>query len=305
MDKDGWRRGGKDMRYSRIRKKNSKKRYATVALIFLLTLTMIYLISAGSLGKVVSNLISLLLSEEDDNRPEDLNEMPELIIPDKKQEPDRLEKITDSLKANALNMYAIQMGAFTDEKNAKVLASELKDRGGAGYILKDDFYRVLAVGFQSEDDARKVKNELDSSGLEAHIYKLSTAGADMRITATEEYVEKISNAYSLWEEEYLSLEEIIIQLDSDVLSPIAAYDIIKTKKNRMADIKQELIEISGNQNNNFILSELISLYEKSCASLDKILSNEMSDKVAISSEIKYTNIEMFILYRDYMKQITN
>ena len=293
------------MRYSRIRKKNSKKRYATVALIFLLTLTMIYLISAGSLGKVVSNLISLLLSEEDDNRPEDLNEMPELIIPDKKQEPDRLEKITDSLKANALNMYAIQMGAFTDEKNAKVLASELKDRGGAGYILKDDFYRVLAVGFQSEDDARKVKNELDSSGLEAHIYKLSTAGADMRITATEEYVEKISNAYSLWEEEYLSLEEIIIQLDSDVLSPIAAYDIIKTKKNRMADIKQELIEISGNQNNNFILSELISLYEKSCASLDKILSNEMSDKVAISSEIKYTNIEMFILYRDYMKQITN
>ena len=73
----------------------------------------------------------------------------------------------------------------------------------------------------------------------------------------------------------------------------------------MADIKQELIEISGNQNNNFILSELISLYEKSCASLDKILSNEMSDKVAISSEIKYTNIEMFILYRDYMKQITN
>jgi len=293
------------MRYSRIRKKNSKKRYATVALIFLLTLTMIYLISAGSLGKVVSNLISLLLSEEDDNRPEDLNEMPELIIPDKKQEPDRLEKITDSLKANALNMYAIQIGAFTDEKNAKVLASELKDRGGAGYILKDDFYRVLAVGFQSEDDARKVKNELDSSGLEAHIYKLSTAGADMRITATEEYVEKISNAYSLWEEEYLSLEEIIIQLDSDVLSPIAAYDIIKTKKNRMADIKQELIEISGNQNNNFILSELISLYEKSCASLDKILSNEMSDKVAISSEIKYTNIEMFILYRDYMKQITN
>ena len=66
--------------------------------------------------------------------------------------------------------------------------------------------------------------------------------------------------------------------------------------------KEKLQEINAGQNNNAILAGLVELYNGSCLSLDKVFKNS-NDKVAISSEIKYTYIDMLMLYKDYMEQL--
>jgi hypothetical protein len=306
LDK-GFRKRRMDMRYSRIKKSQNKKRYATLLLVVLLGFLILYIAFAGTLGKFVSNWISPILVGEDSGKvPGGSNQdEPILTLPDETKEPiSDSEKITESLKANALVMYTVQMGAFSEAENAQSFAKELKALGGGAYVLKDDFYRVLAVGYQSEEDAQKVRKDLATNGIESYIYKLATAGADMKITATEENVTAIRSAYEMWEDKYLSLEEMVIQLDSGAITSKDAYDQISEVKIDMESKRDRLNTLNNNQNNNVILAGLVTLFDNTCQSLDKILSLNRSDKVAISAEIKYTYINMLMQYKEYMEQIT-
>ncbi len=292
------------MRYSRLRRNQAKKRYAAFILIVILGLGLIYVASASTLGKFVSNLILPIINGESEGgelnvEPDD----PMLIMPDDNDKHIAdTSKINDTLKASALSLYTIQMGAFTDEENAKAFSQELKARGGAGYTYNDKFYRVLAIGFQSEEDAIKVKDELIADDIEANVYKLVTSGADMQITATQENVDMIRSAFEIWEEKYHSLEDIIVSLDSGAINPLEAVDRISEIKSEMDLKKDKLREINTNQDN-IILTGLFELYDNSCQSLDKIISINSNDMVEISSEIKYTYIEIFMLYKGYMEQI--
>ncbi|HHU79222.1 MAG: SPOR domain-containing protein [Caldicoprobacterales bacterium] len=294
------------MRYSRIRKRQARKRYTTLILIILLGFSIVYIFSAGQLGKLVSNLLLSVINGESKGEESKTDyDDPVLTVPENTEEPARdTVKVTETLKTNALTIYAIQMGAFTDGSNAEAFAQELRNKGGAGYILDDGFYRVMAIGFQSEEDAQKVRKGLKDDDIEAHVYKMAASGVNMEITATKDNVAAISSAYESWEKNYRSLEDIIVSLDSGSVSPIEASDRIRAIKTEMGQMKNQLQEISSNQSNNAILSGLAALYDSSCQSLDKVLSKNVDDKVAISSVIKYTYIDMFMQYKDYMEQIT-
>jgi len=294
-----------DMRYSRVRKSYTRKRYATFILVVLLGFAVVYIAFAGTLGKFVSNLILPLIGSEDSNTDKN-DDNPVLTIPDPTEEPSTdTSKVTETLKANALTMYAIQMNAFSDKDNADAYASELKEKGGAGYILNDGFYRVIAIGFKSEEDAKQVKEELKADGIESHVYKIATAGANMNITATKDNVNAIKSAFEQWEDKFGSLEDIIINLDKGSITPSDACDAIEKTKADLEQIRDQLKTLSSNQNNSSnVLSGLVTLYDNSCLSLDKILSENSMNKVAISSEIKYTYIDMLMQYKDYMDQIT-
>lgn len=297
------------MRYSRLRRKKTKQRYAAFILTALLLFVIVYVISAGTLGKLVSNLISpILIGDGDKDNIEPLPEDdPVLTMPEDDSTNNKTAdtvKITEPLKANALSMYAIQMGAFADGENAEVFAQELRRRGGAGFVLDDDFHRVLAIGFQSEEDAKQVRDELKADGIESHVYKIASAGVDMNITATEANVNAIRSAYLLWEDTFADLEAIIIDLDSGTIGPKEAYDKVKNIQSVMDEKHLELQRLNENQTNNLVLSGLVDLFGRGVQSLNGILSQNSSDKVAISSKIKYTNIDMLILYKDYIEQIT-
>lgn len=293
------------MRYSRLRKNQARKRYATFILIVILGLGLIYVVSAGTLGKYVSNLILPIINGESQAGKQEADLDDPLLTPpnDTEELTEDTSKVNDTLKANALSLYTIQMGAFTEEENAKAFSGELKARGGAGYIYNDGFYRVMAIGFQSEEDANKVKDELIANDMEASIYKLVTSGADMQITATEENVDIVRSAYEIWEEKYRMLEQIIVDLDSGAITLLEALDRISSIKSEMELKKERLQEINANQSNNEILDGLVKLYDNSCLSLERIKSKSFNDMVAISSEIKYTYIEMLMHYKDYMEQI--
>jgi len=300
------------MRYSRLRKRNTRKKYALLLLVALIGLSMIYIFSAGTLGKLLSKLILPVLdldnlgnknTSQNSDIGNSITTLPDEINEVENNKTDH-EKITENLKVNPLSLYTIQMGAFTDEENAKEFSNNLKSKGGAGYIHFDGFYRVLAVGFQSEEDAKKVKDNLKSDSIESNIYKLSSNGAEMQITAVKENVEFIRSAYEAWEEKYSSLEQMMVSLDTNSNNVSEVTNKIKEIKEEMEMIKNRLEEIRADKSDNIILTGLLELYRNSCMSLDKIINVESINKVAISSEIKYTYIDLFMSYKNYMEQIT-
>ena len=94
-----------------------------------------------------------------------------------------------------------------------------------------------------------------------------------------------------------------MDLDSGAITLLEALDRISSIKSEMELKKERLQEINANQSNNEILDGLVKLYDNSCLSLERIKSKSFNDMVAISSEIKYTYIEMLMHYKDYMEQI--
>jgi hypothetical protein len=299
-----------NMRYSRLKKRRRKKRYAKLFLTALLILGILYVVSAGKLGKFVSRLVSPIINQKDNSggtdevsKAEPILTVPEDKADSKDGKKKDTSKVTETIKANSLSMFTIQMSAFTDEKNANEFAKQLQSEGGAGYVLKDEFFRVLAVGFQKEEDAKKVKEQLKADGMESHIYPVSSSGADMKITATKTNISAIRSAYEMWEEKYLALEKVIRDLDSDAIPAADAYGQMEKIKKEVTEKEDELKAMNARQDNNAVLSGLVSLYESGSKSFDGILAEKSSDKVTVSSKIKYTHIEMIMRYKEYMTQI--
>lgn len=295
------------MRYSRLKRRRTKQRYAAFILVAVLLLGGIYILSAGTAGRFLGSLIGSLLSPADPaagtvlSPPPAAAKTPTLTLPDPTED---TEKVTETIQALPLRMRAIQMGAFNDGENARAFGREIQERGGAGYVVYDSFYRVLAMGFASEEDARTVRQQLKEDEIESSIYEISAPGASLQITATKANVTAIRGAYASWEETFRALETIILDLDSGSITSAEAYKRISERGAQVEQIRQDLDALSQNQADNVILSGLAVLYQQGSDAFSAVISENPLNRVAISSKIKYTYIDMILQYKQYMEEIT-
>lgn len=69
--------------------------------------------------------------------------------------------------------YAVQTGMYTDRKTAELYASNIRKRGGAGYVLYDGVYRVVASVYTKAVQARTVAERMGESGTDATVFSFS------------------------------------------------------------------------------------------------------------------------------------
>ncbi len=94
---------------------------------------------------------------------------------------------TESLTVPAFSLYALQMGIFSSEDNAKAQAAQLRELGAGGYVMTDSGrYRVLAAGYADAESLKKVRSQLAGEGLESASYTVTLAEGAWRVTASAE-----------------------------------------------------------------------------------------------------------------------
>ena len=306
------------MRYSRIRKVRNQRRYASVLVVIFLIFGGVYFFTAGTMGKYFSNLISPILKSKQEldkagqqgppNQDTELGEQgTELTLPEDKDQngqDDQTPRLTETINVEAMNFYGIQMGAFNDKQNAQSIADQLKTKGGAGYVLDDQFSRVMAMMFLTEGDAISVKEQLKNQSVEAQIYELKCPGVDMEITAASEKIEGIKSSFSLLKDKIGVMESIVKDLDNDKITAEIAISKVGEIKNEITAKADQLNQYSATQESSQVLSGLKGLLSDQASNLDQITQGNMSDKVAVSSKIKYTYIDMIVQYKGYIEQIT-
>ena len=211
------------MRYSRIRKKKRQRGYARLFMIGLILFAIIYVVSAGAIGKFLSNKIAPKLKgmgeaqeedvqSEEDKMQDSMANGPDTAKISHKKESGNVKKISETIRVAPLTIYTIQMAAFSAEENAKEFVREIQELGAGGYIVNDKFFRVIAVGYLDENDTNKVREQLKDDNIECEIYRISCPGANMQVTASAEKIQGIKDAYSLWEAKLRELEDIIKRL---------------------------------------------------------------------------------------------
>ncbi|MDN5277435.1 MAG: hypothetical protein PWR01_1400 [Clostridiales bacterium] len=304
------------MRYSRLKRKN-RRRYTSVFLLGLLLFLAVYIGSASAAGNFISRIVtSFLGSFANTNQGEDDASVrvpdTQLTVPDKADEtPDESpnesssQKVTEQLDIAPFNLYAIQLGAFTSKENAEVAARELQAKGGAGYILNDKYFRLLAMGYASQADAQKVKQQLEKEGIESQIYSISVPGVNMEITASADKVSSVKSAFSMWIDRTKALEDMVKNLDTSAISVEDAKKGIEATIGAFNSTLEQLKAYSATQESNHILAGLQELYQKGIESLNGIFAGNVLDRVATSSKIKYTYIDMVYRYKQYIDSITD
>ncbi len=300
------------MRYSRLKRRN-RRRYTSMILLGLLLFLAVYIGSASAAGNFISRIVTSFLGSftstnqgEDDASVQAPNT--QLTVPnktDKTPNEGSSQKVTEQLDIAPFNLYAIQLGAFTNKENAEVAAKELQAKGGAGYILNDKYFRLLAMGYASEADAQKIKQQLEKEGIESQIYSISAPGVNMEITASADKVNSVKSAFSLWIDKTKALEGIVKNLDTSAISVEDARKDIEAMVGAFNSTLEQLKAYSATQESNHILAGLQELYQNSIESLNGIFAENVVDRVATSSKIKYTYIDMVYKYKQYMDKITS
>src|SRR5690606_15809638 len=132
-----------DMRYSRISKRRRQRNHARIAVLGLVLFIIIYVVSAGAIGKYLSGIIAPKLGGMDEDKEnvslgEKLKDDDNNIGTDNngsktnKSGDKEIKKITKNIEIAPFTIYTIQMAAFSTEANAQEFASTIQSRGGAG-----------------------------------------------------------------------------------------------------------------------------------------------------------------------------
>ena len=267
------------MRYSRVKRARNQRRYAFIVIILFLILGGIYFFTAGTMGKYISNFITPILKskqqpdelvrDESIGQDEDLADQEmELTLPNEYAQDDKATRITETIKVDAMSFLGIQIGAFNSKENAQSIANQLQSKGGAGYVLEDQYFRVIAMIFLKESDARAVIEQLKNQSVESQLYEIKCPGVDMDITASSEKIEGIKSTFSLLQEEFQVMELIIRDLDNDKMTIEIAIDKIDEIKNQIKAKADLLSQYSATQEGNQVLDGLKSLLEHQMSQLD-------------------------------------
>lgn len=69
--------------------------------------------------------------------------------------------------------YAVQTGIYSDKKTADLYAEQLQKRGGAGYVLYDGMYRVVASVYPKALQAQSVAERMEEAGINATVFSFT------------------------------------------------------------------------------------------------------------------------------------
>ena len=157
------------MEFARRRRRRRRNGIRTMTVLLMLGLA-VYLITASAAGKWLSEKVMAPAFSA-------LSELPLFTgggldsLENEASEPsgDALSvslssdssSFTSTLDVPSISCFALQMGVFSSKDNADKLSEEMRSKGAGGYVYSDgSVYRVLASCYQSESEARTVKERL-------------------------------------------------------------------------------------------------------------------------------------------------
>jgi len=304
------------MRYSRSGYDNNKKEGSSkgigLILFILIGGVLIYFAGAGVLGSFISDNIVTpvmsLISGESPAESQNTNTVTESdAVESTTAQPSASASSsagteTQKIEVAAKSIYLLQEGVYSDENNAKSAAEAIKKRGGAGYILKDDKYRVLLSAYQTEDEATSVKKRLaDEEDMETSTHELKRGQISFNITADKNTVKVISDAFSQSDDVMASLYDVTLKYDKQ---QITSDDVMTEISSIEDDIKDTISNLSGvlDQEDNEVVQQLHDYYSSFNDSL-KNIQDKTASEVEISSGLKYTYIELFNKQIEIIKTI--
>lgn len=275
-------------------KKKGSSGGKTITLLILIAAG-VYFVSISAVGTWLSETIvqpvfsAFMTDKESDNGDADDNNTDKTVSVDSNGE----------VALPGLECYLIQMGVFSTEANANVLAASLTEQGGGGFVMQDgEHYRVFTAGYPTEDEARAVKDALITDGYDCSVYELCSdtstfsvsvmSGSDSTISDIQEIFYALLSAH----DDLLELETAFDRDSMSVENGISSLKAIKDQLTKGLEGKTSLPKE---------ITDCISIYE---TNLNKLINAENVSPTEFSSMVKYAQIAAACGFMDMISSLT-
>lgn len=117
---------------------------------------------------------------------------------------------------SAYDCYALQIGVYEDEANARTQAEKLMQLGAAGRVEADGGrYRVLASAYPTQADAKAVQQRLQTEGMESYVYPVRSVERTYSISGDAAQTQTFYDALSDIPDVLSELYAAVIAFDRD------------------------------------------------------------------------------------------
>lgn len=202
-----------------------------------------------------------------------------------------------SATAKSFNVFMINVNNFETEQDAKKFASEIKLSGGAGYVMYDLGYNVIASAYLSSTDAQSVLEKVKLTYDTATVKLVEINRCELESIVDDEQENCVQNALDIFKNTYKNLYDLAVKLDtSQVTSAEAkvelttllesASDISASFRNyssKITDTSYSLTQAKINQ----VVGLLNDLVESSLTStrLSSLLKNAQISALMLQNEL--------------------
>jgi len=209
------------MKQLRKKKKNhnEKSKWINILTFFVFAPTVAILLGAGIVKYVI---LPIFIPDEGVNR--NATEVSKRLDEETPKKEDISQKVDDALRENEsskdddkqkeeyeklqltrekISFYTVQVGSFTEQKNAQILIEDMKEKGLGGFIVKTDNYKVLAKSFYNREELSESIIKIKEVFSDAFINTITIERESISYTSdNKEYAESLKAIFDAIDKSY-------------------------------------------------------------------------------------------------------
>lgn len=204
-----------------------------------------------------------------------------------------------AVKVNAYKIYALSIDDATTKNEAQEKAITVKQKGGAGYVYKqNNIFYVLASAYENENDCKKVQDQIKQNELNSKIIVIDIPQIVIDTNFSQTEKTSLVNALNAFKTVYKNVYDLSISLDTSVKNlPECKLEVYNLKSNI-----QQIYDNFGVNFNQKINNELLNIKIK-LTSLINLVQNlinndKIQDKIVYSCLLKTASIESIVLNQE-------
>lgn len=193
--------------------------------------------------------------------------------------------------------YAVQLGSYSSESQALAASQTIRQMGGAGYIVMDGSYRIIAAVYPEEEQAQSVMANAKQFSPEQYVIAIPEIALNFSDKKVKEIVQK---CLSQFDAIYKRLYEHSIKLDKGQTTEAAvlldirqAYDEINSLLSQYEELTKDITRVE----HIYIKTGLKNIL----SALKPLLNANPNGN--LSSDIKYAYTKILLDYKDLASQI--
>ena len=197
---------------------------------------------------------------------------------------------SDTFRIKAQTWYYVSFYSPTEIVEAELSAQNVKETGGAGYIINDGVFHIAASVYDSQRDAQTVA---DKQTKPAAVYKLVMPEIKLETIKDKDTSERVKRGFDAYSGAFNDITDVLTQFDRGVTTESALMHAVSTVRSEII-AEREVQQAIYNETSSSAVNALCDYLESAAASLDVAV---LSEKNGLSSRIRYALCE--IVYQRY------